>query len=187
MIEFEAALSLVAGGIGAALGSATVLASERARSHARREHQLRAANDFLRRHLKALAALDDDDTPVRCLDLAIRFSQLIQNPHTPKVIALALKENPSAFKVDNIGSKTNEWDQEIRNLAARPDLASAFATMLVSGMAAFVSRWPECKLAFDDLLVDIVAAPVREASAIVTVTSRAFEYQAMRHQGFAAA
>lgn len=102
--------------------------------------------------------LDDEDMPLEAISLAVRIATLIQNPAAPKAISYILSKDPNAFKISANCSQREKWAEIIKN--TRPDLIEAFYTSMVAGMAAFVGRWPECRPAFDGILVDFVASPV---------------------------
>ena len=164
-------LGLVAGLV---LGYAHALLDRRLRVAAMRICVLKSARLMLDRYHKALSVLDDEATPAEILDIAIRFAKLIQNPLTPKAIAYILSVNPDAFRIKQNDSHKEKWAAIAKK--TRPDLLEAFAKSSIAGMAAFVGRWPECRGAFDDILVDFAASPVREAANVLDVANKALSY-----------
>jgi hypothetical protein len=163
-------LSLAAG---LALGYAHGLLDRRLRATTMRIRLLKSALIMLDRHHKGLAVLNDEDTPAEILDIAIRFAKLTQNPLTPKAIAYILSVNPDAFRMENKSQK-EKWAAIAKS--TRPDLLEAFSISSVAGIAAFVGRWPECRGAFDDFLVDFAASPVRETENVLVVVDKAISY-----------
>jgi hypothetical protein len=161
---------------GLALGFAAGWLDRRLRAADLRISELKSARMMLDRYYKALAVLDDEDTPAEILDLAIRFARLIQNPLTPKAIAYVLSVNPKAFLTNQIENKSHNEKWVTILMKTRAYLVEAFATSNAAGMAAFVGRWPECRGAFDDILVDFAASPAREAENVLDITNNALSY-----------
>jgi hypothetical protein len=161
---------------GVALGFAVGWLDRRTRMADQRVRELKSAQLMLDRYHKALSVLDDEDTPAEILDIAIRFAKLIQNSLTPKAIAYILSVNPDAFRIKQLEIELHKEKWAIIAKKTRPDLLEAFATSSVAGMAAFVGRWPECRGAFDDILVDFAASPVREAANVLDVANKALSY-----------
>ena len=165
--------------LGASMGVAVSLGIDRHRKLLKDEMRLRMAARYLERHLHALAILDSDDTPVEFLDLAIRFSDLIKDPETRSTIAFVLARNPKAYENERREAVSAKWDTEVEKAvrAKRPDLWEALVLANIAGMQAFVLRWPECSPAFDDILADFAASPVREAEIVIRETKRAMTYR----------
>ena len=164
--------------LGASMGIAISLGIGRHQRLMKDEMRLQTASRYLEMHHQALALLDSDDTPIEYLDLAIRFADLIKDPRTRSAIALALSRNPKAF--ENRPGEEREaleaaWGRVAR--ANRPDLWEALTLANITGLQAFVLRWPECKPAFDDILVNLAASPVREAEVVIRETKRAMTSQ----------
>jgi hypothetical protein len=168
---------------GLILGFAAGWLDRRLRAADLRLSELKSARTMLDRYYKALAALDDEDTPAEILDISIRFAGLIQNPLTPKAIAYILSVNPEAFSIKQLDKE--KWVDLAKK--TRPDLLEAFATSSIAGMASFVGRWPECRGAFDDILVDFAASPVREAVNVLNVANKALSYLNLSRTGTALA
>ncbi|MGH6851268.1 MAG: hypothetical protein ACREDD_12625 [Methylocella sp.] len=169
-------LSFLAGLIGFGFGLIIAWRDWRVRAAVLRINGLKSARKMLERHHKALAILDDDDTPEEVLYLAIRFAKLIQNPALPKAIAYILSENPQAFRIENGADKQQNERLMAVLMKTRFDLIEALVTSIIAGMAAVVGRWPECRGAFDDILVDIAASPVRETGNILDIMDKAISY-----------
>jgi hypothetical protein len=161
-------LSMILGGV---LGMILSWATTRSKVAYKREQSLKSAQMMLTKCYEALAVLDDDETPVEVLDIAVRFAKLIQDPATPKAIAYLLSKNPDAFRSDKKNSVNRDYINEMR-----PELQEAFAISTVAGMAAFLGRWPECRGAFERLLVEFAASPVREAEQVLETTGKAISY-----------
>jgi|GEM_PF-6020029 len=170
---------------GLAFAYAHGLLDRRLRAAAMRIRELKSARLMLDRYHKALSVLDDEETPVEILDIAVRFAKLIQNPLTPKAIAYILSVNPDAFRIKENESHKEKWAAIAKK--TRPDLLEASAASSVAGMAAFVRRWPECRGAFDDILVDFAASPVREAANVLDVANKALSYLNISRPGTALA
>lgn len=177
-------LGLIAG---LALGYAHALLDRRLRAAAMRIRDLKSARLMLDRYHKALSVLDDEDTPAEILDIAIRFAKLIQNPLTPNAIAYILSVNPDAFRIKQLENESHKEKWAAIAKKTRPDLLEACASSSVAGMAAFVRRWPECRGAFDDILVDFAASPVREAANVLDVANKALSYLNISRTGTALA
>ncbi len=166
-------VSLLGLASGLVLGFAAGWLDRRLQAADLRISELKSARMMLDRYYRALSVLDDEDTPAEILDLASRLAGLIQNPLTPKAIAYVLSVNPNAFLTKKSENK-EKWVAIIKN--TRQDLLEAFATSNAAGIAAFVGRWPECRGAFDDILVELAASPVREAENVLDVTNKALSY-----------
>ena len=172
---------------GLAFGYAHGLLDRRLRAVAMRIRVLKSARLMLDRYHKALCVLDDEETPAEILDIAVRFAKLIQDPLTPKAIAYILSVNPDAFRIKRLENESHKEKWVTIAKKTRPDLLEACATSSVAGMAAFVRRWPECRGAFDDILVDFAASPVREAANVLDVANKALSYLNVSRTGAALA
>src|SRR5277367_2670415 len=163
--------------LGGSVGIALSLGIIRYQAHKNDEKRLKMAISFLEKHYQALAALDVDDTPIEALDLAIRLSNLIIDPRAPSAIAFVFSKNPHVFR-DRRGENDASaalWSR-IKS-EARPELLEALAMSNMTGMGAFILRWPECKAAFEDVLINLAASPLRETEIVIRETKRAMAYQ----------
>ena len=66
--------------------------------HGLRQQRLILARAMLEKHFEGLERLDNDETPEEALDLAFRFSHLIQDPRTPDAILSVLAGDPNSFR-----------------------------------------------------------------------------------------
>jgi len=165
--------------LGVAAGFTLTFGFASYRMHLADETRLRTARRYLERHHRALTLLDSPDTPVEVLDLAIRLANLIIDERTPSIIAFALAENPRAFdgrsSDDGFAESLTQWSKILSS--ARPDLVEALSVANVAGLSAFLLRWPDCRAAFDDIMINLAASPVREAEHVIRETKRAMKYQ----------
>jgi hypothetical protein len=138
-----------------------------------RVQALERANKLLDEHFDALSALDNDSTPVEVLELAISFSQLLQDPRTPDAITYALKQDVGVFDLDRI----DPTKPQVEIPEHTPQyIVHAFNVAILSVLLAFTLRWPECERAFSDLFLKIAAAPVKQAARVVQITTKASAY-----------
>ncbi len=162
-------------GLCATLGVALGVAIVRYMNNSADMTRLRAAREALDRHHAALAKLDDEETPREALDIAARFSEWICDPRTPIAVAAMLKLNPAAFAGGPREPRSAAGERWRR--LAREDLREALALSIVTGLRAFVLRWPECAGTFDGLWVDVAASPVRQVEHVIRETRRAVDLQ----------
>lgn len=153
------------------LGLGAALVEARAFKARQREAELREAIHFLDMHYECLLQLDDPDTPVEVLELALEWNAIIHDRNSPAIIAAhagELAESGTRRRTREANALT---DSMARLTQKRPDLTAAFIRASLAGIEAFLLRYPKCRPALGHMLLDVASAPAEETMRVVRIAS----------------
>nr|WP_066733832.1 hypothetical protein [Bradyrhizobium sp. CCH5-A9] len=155
------------------LGLGGALVEARAFKARQREADLREAISLLDIHYQSLVELDDEDTPISVLELALDWNRIIHDPSSPSIIAEHAEVLSNSGRRNGRRPRTETSEAIVLLTQRRPDLAEAFVRATLSGIEAFLLRYPKCRPALGHLLLDLAAAPAEETMRVVRLASQA--------------
>lgn len=120
--------------------------------------------------------IDDPATPETLKEVAVRFSDGVNDYEVVQGIAKLYVQNPPKQR-----RRLPPWSEEIDKLQrSRKDLAQDFETVLASGIWLMLHRWPEASRPLQSLMLDLIKDHSREYAVAGTVVVRQQETKERR-------